>query len=127
MLALFIYAILGGEKMELTINEKDYKFIFGYGFLKELNKKNKINAQGIAVNAGIEAVATNLASGDIETLVDTLRIANATETPRVSEKALAQFIEENGADELFDDVFEELKKSAFTKKKVTGILERMEA
>lgn len=113
--------------MELTINEKDYKFIFGYGFLKEINKQNRVNAQGITINAGIEAVATNLASGDIETLISTLRTANATETPRVSEKALAGYVEENGADELFDDVFEELKKSAFTSKKVTKILEQMEA
>ena len=51
--------------MELTINEKDYRFVYGYGFLKELNKRNKITAQGITINAGIEAVATNLASGAV--------------------------------------------------------------
>lgn len=113
--------------MELTINDKDYQFVYGYGFLKELNKRNKITAQGITINAGIEAVATNLASGDIETLIDVLRIANSTENPRVSEKALAEYVEENGADDLFDEVFDELKKSAFTSKKVTNILEQMEA
>lgn len=112
--------------MELTFNEKDYQFVFGYGFLKELNKRNKITAQGITINAGIEAVATNLSTGDIETLVEVLRIANTTETPRISEKTLAEYIEENGADELFDEVFDELKKSAFTSKKVTKILDRVD-
>ncbi|MCT4427525.1 hypothetical protein EFO32_12850, partial [Lactococcus cremoris] len=56
-------------------------------------------------------------SGDIETLVEMLKTANATENPRVSEKWIVEWIEENGIDMLFDLVLEELKKSEFTKKK----------
>ncbi|MCT4409972.1 hypothetical protein EFO26_11845, partial [Lactococcus cremoris] len=59
----------------------------------------------------------NFFSGDIETLVEMLKTANATENPRVSEKWIVEWIEENGIDMLFDLVLEELKKSEFTKKK----------
>ncbi|OAZ16118.1 hypothetical protein V425_09965 [Lactococcus lactis RTB018] len=32
--------------MELTINDKQYVFIFGYRFIKELNKKMKSQSVG---------------------------------------------------------------------------------
>ena len=94
--------------MELTINEKQYVFIFGYRFIKELNKKNEVTERGMTLKAGLDNALMNFFSGDIETLVEMLKIANATENPRVSE---------NGVDALFDLVLEELKKSEFTKKK----------
>lgn len=109
--------------MELEFNNKTYKFVFGLGFLKAVNRANKINANGLQLNAGLEAIAANLMNGDIETLITVLRTANETEAPRMNEKAIAGYIEENGADDLFDEVFDELKKSEFTKKKVEKIMD----
>lgn len=103
--------------MELTINEKQYTFTFGYRFIKELNKKNKVTEQGMTLKAGLDNALMNFFAGDIETLVEMLLLANATENPRVSEKGIIEWIEENGVDALFDLVLEELKKSEFTKKK----------
>ena len=37
--------------MELTINEKQYVFIFGYRFIKELNKKNEVTERGMILTA----------------------------------------------------------------------------
>ena len=103
--------------MELTINGKQYVFIFGYRFIKELNKKNEVTERGMTLKAGLDNALMNFFSGDIETLVEMLKTANATENPRVSEKGIVEWIEENGIDMLFDLVLEELKKSEFTKKK----------
>lgn len=103
--------------MELTINGKQYVFIFGYRFIKELNKKNEVTERGMTLKAGLDNALMNFFSGDIETLVEMLKTANATENPRVSEKGIVEWIEENGVDALFDLVLEELKKSEFTKKK----------
>lgn len=103
--------------MELTIDEKIYNFIFGYRFIKELNKKHEVSERGMILKAGLDNALMNFFSGDIETLVEMLKIANATENPRVSEKDIVEWIEENGSEVLFDLVLEELKKSEFTKKK----------
>lgn len=103
--------------MELTINEKIYNFVFGYRFIKELNKKHEVSESGMTLKAGLDNTLMNFFSGDIETLVEMLKTANATENPRVSEKGLIEWIEENGSEPLFDLVLEELKKSEFTKKK----------
>ena len=113
--------------MELEFNEKTYKFVFGLGFLKAINRANQIQANGIKVNAGLEVTLTHLVSGDVETLISTLKTANETETPRISEKILGNYIEENDADDLFDQVIDELKKSAFTKKKVDDFMDQLEA
>ncbi len=111
--------------MELTINDKQYTFTFGYRFIKELNKKNKVTEQGMTLKAGLDNALMNFFAGDIETLVEMLLLANATETPKVSEKGLTEWIEENGIDSLFDLVLEELKKSEFTKKKTLNFEEEV--
>jgi len=111
--------------MELTINDKLYTFTFGYRFIKELNKKYKVVEQGMQLKAGLDNALINFFGGDIETLVEMLLLANGTETPRVSEKAIVELIETDGSDPLFDSVLDELKKSAFTKKKTEEFEKRM--
>ncbi len=37
--------------MELTINDKQYVFIFGYRFIKELNKKNEVTERGMTLKS----------------------------------------------------------------------------
>lgn len=112
--------------MELEINGKVYKFVFGLGFLREINKDNRIQNQGIVINAGIEAIMANLLNGDIETLVNVLVAANKTESPRFGAKLFEEYVNDNDSETLFDDVVEELKKSAFTKKKALRIVKEAE-
>lgn len=104
--------------MEITIGEKTYNFVFGFNFLQEINRRNQVYLDnGVTLNAGVENVVLNLVSGDIETLITALHVANETEKPRVSINTLAEHIAENENTDFFTKVFDELKKSAFTKKK----------
>lgn len=112
--------------MEITIGEKTYNFVFGFNFLQEINRRNQVYLeQGVTLNIGVENTVFNLMGGDIETLVTTLHIANATEKPRVSIDKLAEHIAENENTDFFTMVFDELKKSAFTKKKAIEIEKEM--
>lgn len=112
--------------MQLNVNDKEFSFKFGIKFLKEINRKNRISANGMQVNAGVEGVATNLISGDLETLFDVLKIASQTEKNTFREKDFEAYVDENGSEDLFDEVFEELKKSEYTKKKFNEIVEKVE-
>ncbi|WP_202931332.1 tail assembly chaperone, partial [Oceanospirillum linum] len=40
--------------MEQTINGKDYKFIFGFGFIQELNRRYSVTEQGMTVKMGLD-------------------------------------------------------------------------
>ncbi|EPH97871.1 hypothetical protein D922_00066 [Enterococcus faecalis 06-MB-DW-09] len=113
--------------MEITIKEKTYEFIFGFNFLQEINRRNQVYLDnGVTLNAGVENTVFNLVGGDIETLITALHVANATEKPRVGINTLAEHIAENEDTDFFTMVFDELKKSAFTKKKAIEIEAEMQ-
>lgn len=112
--------------MELTINGKIFPLRFGYGFLKEINNGAKVQSSGIALNMGVAQVVAGLQTGDVELLADVLKKANKTESPRLSDDDIEHLFESVDADQLFDDVFKELKKSQFTKTAVNRVLASME-
>ncbi|MDT2511676.1 tail assembly chaperone [Enterococcus avium] len=111
--------------MEQTINGKDYKFIFGFGFIQELNRRYSVTEQGMTVKMGLDNVLLNFFNKDVETLIEILKVANLTESPKVSVNDLASLVEEIGSEKLFDIVLEELKKSEFTKSKTEKMLEKV--
>lgn len=111
--------------MELEVNGKIFKFVFGYGFLKEINNGAKVESSGIKMNMGVAGVITGLQLGDTESLIDTLKKANKTETPRLVDQDIEHIFDSTDADQLFDDVMEELKKSQFTKTAANLALEEM--
>ncbi|WP_430610665.1 hypothetical protein IGL01_000738 [Enterococcus sp. DIV0340] len=111
--------------MELMINDKEYSFIFGFGFIREMNRRYSIVEKGMTMKLGLDSTLMNFFNEDIETLIEMLKVANLTESPRVSEKELISFVDEIGSDKLFDLVLEELKKSEFTKKKTLTIENRI--
>lgn len=111
--------------MEQTINGKDYKFIFGFGFIQELNRRYSVTEQGMTVKMGLGNVLLNFFNKDVETLIEILKVANLTESPKVSVNDLASLVEEIGSEKLFDIVLEELKKSEFTKSKTEKLLEKV--
>jgi len=111
--------------MELTINDKEYSFIFGFGFIREMNRRYSVVEQGMTMKLGLDSTLVNFFNEDIETLIEMLKVANATENPRVAEKDLIKLVDEIGSEKLFDLVLEELKKSEFTKKKTMTIETRI--
>lgn len=112
--------------MELEINGELYNFVFGFGFVKEMNKRYTAEGNGMKLNAGIDTVVANLFTGDVEVLVESLKVANGTEKPRISEKALIDYTGECDSDMLFDQVIEGLKESGFTKRKTLKLIDQIE-
>lgn len=104
-----------------------YSFVFGFGFLKELNKQHTMASNGLTMRLGLENTLPNLINNDAETLVEVLKLANKTETPRASEKDLIELIEaSDDIEQLFAETLEALKESNFTGMKTRKFLETVE-
>ena len=104
-----------------------YSFVFGFGFLKELNKQHTMASNGLTMRLGLENTLPNLINNDVETLIEVLKLANKTETPRVTEKDLIELIESaDDIEALFAETLEALKESNFTGMKTRKFLETVE-
>ena len=104
-----------------------YSFVFGFGFLKELNKQHTMASNGLTMRLGLENTLPNLINNDVETLIEVLKLANKTETPRASEKDLIELIESaDDIEVLFAETLEALKESNFTGMKTRKFLETVE-
>lgn len=104
-----------------------YSFVFGFGFLKELNKQHTMASNGLTMRLGLENTLPNLINNDVETLIEVLKLANKTETPRASEKDLIELIEStDDIESLFAEVLGALKESNFTGMKTRKFLETVE-
>lgn len=109
------------------MNLDKYNFVFGFGFLKELNKQHTMASNGLTMRLGLENTLPNLINNDAETLIEVLKLANKTETPKASEKDLIQLIETtDDIEALFAEVLEALKESNFTGMKTRKFLETVE-
>lgn len=99
--------------MELTINGKEYSFKFGVKFVRELDKTVKIEREGISFGMGLAAkVLPELMTGNINTLSNVLFLANRTETPKLSQNEIDDYIDDcEDIEALFDLVTDELKES----------------
>ncbi|MGM0216347.1 tail assembly chaperone [Enterococcus sp. AZ109] len=109
--------------MKITVNEKTYQFKFGYGFLARINEKYSLDKNGIELRLGIGMIITNLTLGDMQTVFETLQMANETEKLKITLDVLDQYLKEVGAETLINDVIEELKKSEYTKRLVNQTLQ----
>lgn len=111
--------------MQLIIKGKEYNFIFGFGFIREMNKRYSVTESGMSIKMGLDNVLINFFNEDVETLIEMLKVANETESPKVAINDLAEYINDNGCEVLFDEVLDELKKSEFTKKKTIKTLNKI--
>lgn len=104
-----------------------FSFVFGLGFLKAVNKKYSALAPGnLPFRYGLETILINIGNKDVETLVETLMLANQTEKPKATEKDIENIImETEDMDELFKRVIEALEESNFTKEKTKAKLSEM--
>ncbi len=103
-------------KMELTINGKDYSFVFGFGFLRKMNELRGISRDGVNIGMGLQVTAPALKAFDVLALIDVLRAANATEKARVSVADLEKFLTTTDKlEQVFDQTWKALEESNLTK------------
>lgn len=116
---------------ELTINDVVYSFKFGIGFVREINKRDTREVEGMSrkQEIGLQMAVAGLIDEDPVALVDILDLANKTEKPRVTRNALDSYIEDESTDitALFAEVLDFLKNANATKTTVAKILKAVEA
>ena len=106
-------------KFELIMNGQPYAFCFGMGFLKTINAKatTKVPNSNYSINTGLKFIMAQVIDRDIEALAEVLMTANAGMTPRLKQKDLYEFLEDEDTDidEVFDTVIDGVGKANVTK------------
>ena len=106
-------------KFELIMNGQPYAFCFGMGFLKTINAKatTKVPNSNYSINTGLKFIMAQVIDRDIEALAEVLMTANAGMTPRLKQKDLYDFFEDEDTDidEVFDTVIDFFGKANVTK------------
>ena len=100
--------------MELTINGEVYRFKFGIGFLKNINKRQTTKTpQGVEQPIGFVTAAAGLMDGNILDLCDVLMLANETEQPRLNREILEDYLDDENTniDQIFKGTVDFLSKS----------------
>lgn len=94
--------------MQLEINGTTFEFRFGIGFMKEIQSRYKEMASiSVAIPNGFKYVVASMLDGHIEDLFDILYTANKTEKPRITEKALMEYLEDESTD--IESLIQEVK------------------
>lgn len=116
---------------ELTINDQVYEFHFGFGFLRDINKRVTVPIDGVKdvkKDIGLRFAVASILEGDMEQLADVLDAANKGCTPRITRKELERYIEGvDDVDALVEKTLDFLKTSNCCKKVKLEILEAVEA
>lgn len=106
-------------KFEIEMNGTPYAFNFGMGFLKAINSRatEKVPNSNYTVNVGAKYLMAQVMSDDVEALCDVLMTANKGETPRLTQKELETYIEDEATDieALFAQVVDFFGKANATK------------
>lgn len=116
---------------ELTINDTTYQFNFGMGFVREIDPtvtKAIDDVKGKVQHMGLQFAVAGIIDGDVATLADVLVRANKGFDPRLTQKEIDRYIEDEDTDidKLFDDVLGFLKTANATKKTTLTLLEQIE-
>lgn len=106
-------------KFEIEMNGTIYAFNFGMGFLKAINSRatEKVPNSNYSVNVGAKYLMAQVMSDDVEALCDVLMTANKGENPRLTQKELETYIEDETTDieALFAQVVDFFGKANATK------------
>lgn len=114
--------------MQLEINGTTFEFRFGIGFMKEIQSRYKEMASiSVAIPNGFKYVVASMLDGHIEDLFDILYTANKTEKPRITEKALMEYLEDESTDveSLIKEVKSFLLKANASKSLMNQIMEAL--
>ena len=106
-------------RFEIEMNGTPYAFNFGVGFLKAINSRatEKVPNSNYSVNVGAKYLMAQVMSDDVEALCDVLMTANKGENPRLTQKELESYIEDEATDieALFAQVVDFFGKANATK------------
>jgi DNA-binding ferritin-like protein (Dps family) len=106
-------------RFEIEMNGTMYAFNFGMGFLKAINSRatEKVPNSNYSVNVGAKYLMAQVMSDDVEALCDVLMTANKGENPRLTQKELEAYIEDEATDieALFAQVVDFFGKANATK------------
>lgn len=113
---------------ELTIQEQVYQFKFGIGFVKEINKtvaKPVDGLPGEKEEVGLRYSIAKIMDGDVLELIRILVLANKGFEPRITEKVLETYIDDEleDIDTLFNSVMDFLEKANATRRTTKELLE----
>lgn len=102
--------------MEFLVNGKEYELKFGLAFIRQLDEKFKVDYQGIEFGMGINLANMGLNQLNPATLSDIIKAAatHSGKAPKQQDvdNAIDEYAEKNdGLDQLFADVIEEMGKS----------------
>lgn len=113
--------------MELTINEELYKFYFGVGFAREMDKTKEVKSNGVAMNMGLQLALPKLLMGDVAILSDILLVANNFDKKHLTQKEIDMYLDNvDDIEPIFDLVIEELKEANATKVIVKNLISKMD-
>lgn len=103
--------------MNININNKNHKIIFGVGFVRTLDEKYFItNKAGIKFGVGLSQRIPALLTHNPVALSEFLYEGTCTEDERPTQKEIDAYIDNcEDIEALFDEVISELKKSNATK------------
>ena len=106
-------------RFEIEMNGTPYAFNFGMGFLKAINSRatEKVPNSNYSVSVGAKYLMAQVMSDDVEALCDVLMTANKGENPRLTQKELETYIEDEATDieALFAQVVDFFGKANATK------------
>lgn len=113
---------------ELMIQEQVYQFKFGIGFVKEINKTVAKPVDGIPgekEEVGLRYSIAKIMDGDVLELIRILVLANKGFEPRITEKVLETYIDDEleDIDTLFNSVMDFLEKANATRRTTKELLE----
>lgn len=113
---------------ELTINGNVYRFNFGIGFVREINKKRTRTVEGQTQECGLQFAVASLIDEDPLELVNILDLANKGENPRVTRALLDAYIDDENTDidSLFAEVLDFFASHNATKKTTDAVQKMVE-
>ncbi len=115
--------------MEIKIGKKNYQLKFGLKFVRELDKKYKVDTQGLQFGMGINLAFIQLNTKSPATLAEVIMAAAShnENAPTLNEvdKAIEDYADEhNGLGKLFEQIEEEMGKSNIVKDTIKDVQEK---
>lgn len=114
----------------IEINGKDYPLSFGIDFIREMDKRYHIDAEGFPLGAGLQSAIIYLVQENPVIIEDIILSATHTLKSVPSKEGIEAWIEEQAEkdelEQVYADFLTALENAPMTKKKVKQMKEAME-
>ena len=116
---------------ELVIKDVAYPLNFGMGFVRKIDKRINIPVEGlpgVKKDIGLNYAIMSVVNNDIVMLAKVIDLANEGMTPRLTPKAIDEFLEddETDIDGVFAKVIDFFKRANCTHKAAVQVMEALE-